>query len=131
MIPVRNHRPLLVVPAMLVIAGSVFLFIRSRRETAGGDNQSVEPISIEKRLQILFQAEQDGAIDRYHSCFETPAVRQGLDPKDKKRIKSNLAAVLRPANANQQSFAIIEKRLSDDGSKASLILVKIFPDREE
>lgn len=36
-----------------------------------------------------------------------------------------------PANANQQSFAIIEKRLSDDGSEASLILVKIFPDREE
>jgi len=124
-----RQKPLVMaVFALLVIALAVGLWWRQRDKNSAGtaaDNRQTTT-SLSKRIAVMFEAAQEGDVERYLSCLTEPMLS-----RMKSRADAAFSAKLRRSEEQLQSFSIIQRTLSDDAQQATLVIEKIYPEHQE
>lgn len=119
-----NNRALLAAIATAAIAAAAFVFVRSRQPATTDEDQSPPEVTVEKRIELMFDAAQRGDVAAYKACFTDPLLSQ-LDAAGEKLTP----AALRKMEVGLKGFSGAQKSVDDD--EATIIVEKIYPEHNE
>ena len=112
--------------AVVAVAVAVFVFFGLRRGDVADDDAPNKAVTIKQRIEIMYDAAQDGDVDRYLECFTDP-MRSRLESPGSRLS----AATLRNSESDLNGLIFPVKSVPSEGDEASVVIVKRYTEHNE